>query len=182
MAIIGPGRIGREVAHVARTFRMRVVAMGRDNDPARASALGVDRLYARQDLPAMLSEADCLVVCAPQTPQTSDLLGAAEFAVLKPGAVFVNIGRGTIVDEVALLAALRDGRVGFAALDVFREEPLPPDSPFWDMPNVLINPHSASTVDTENAKLAERFIHNLEHFLAGDYARIEPVLDKQRLY
>ena len=96
--------------------------------------------------------------------------------------VFVNIGRGSIVDEDALLAALREGRVAFAALDVFREEPLPPESPFWEMPNVLINPHSASTVDTENAKLVERFTRNLGYFLAGDYERMEPVLDKQRLY
>jgi phosphoglycerate dehydrogenase-like enzyme len=182
MAIIGPGRIGQEVARVARAFRMRVVAMGRDNDPARAAALGVDRLFPRDDLLAMLGEADCLVVCAPQTPETSDLLGETEFAAIKPGAVFVNIGRGTIVDEDALLAALRDGRIAFAALDVFRNEPLPPDSPFWDQPNVLINPHSASTVDTENAKLAERFTHNLEHYLAGAYDRLEPVLDKRRLY
>ena len=130
----------------------------------------------------MLSEADCLVVCAPQTAETSGLLGAAEFAALKPGAVFVNIGRGSIVDEDALLAALRAGRVAFAALDVFREEPLPPQSPFWDMPNVLVNPHSASTVDTENAKLVERFTRNLEHFLAGEYEQMGPVLDKRRLY
>jgi phosphoglycerate dehydrogenase-like enzyme len=182
LAIIGPGRIGQEVARVAHAIRMRVVAMGRDNDPGRAVALGVDHLFNRDDLPAMLGEADCLVVCAPQTVETSDLLGPAEFAALKPGAVFINIGRGSIVDEDALLAALRDGRVAFAALDVFREEPLSPDSPFWDMPNVLINPHSASTVDTENAKLVERFIGNMDLFLSGASERMAPVLDKQRLY
>jgi phosphoglycerate dehydrogenase-like enzyme len=182
MAIIGPGRIGREVARIARAFRMRAVALGRDSNPARAEALGLDRLYGREDLHAMLGEADCLVVCAPLTPETEDLLGADELAALKPGVVFVNIGRGAIVDEDALLRGLRDGRIAFAALDVFREEPLPADSPFWDMPNVLINPHSASTVVTENAKLAELFIRNLGHYLAGELDEMSPLLDKHRLY
>ena len=182
MAIIGPGRIGREIARLAGAFRMRVVAMGRDGDPSRAASLGVDRLYSREDLHLMLAEADCLVVCAPLTPETEDLLGAAEFAALKPGAVFVNIGRGAIVDEQALLRGLREGRIAFAALDVFREEPLPADSPFWDMPNVLINPHSASTVATENAKLTELFVQNLGHYLAGEVDQMAPILDKQRLY
>ena len=182
MVIIGPGRIGREIARIARAFRMRVVAMGRDSDPARAEALGIDRLYSREDLHAMLGEADCLVVCAPLTPETEDLLGADEFAALKPGAVFVNIGRGAIIDEDALLHGLRDGRIAFAALDVFREEPLPADSPFWGMPNVLINPHSASTVTTENAKLVELFTRNLGHYLAGELDQMSPVLDKHRLY
>jgi phosphoglycerate dehydrogenase-like enzyme len=182
MAIIGPGRIGREIARIARAFRMRVVALGRNSDPGRAEKLGVDRLYHRDDLHAMLAEADCLVVCAPLTPETEDLLGSDEFAALKPGAVFVNIGRGAIVDDGALLRSLRDGRIAFAALDVFREEPLPADSPFWDMPNVLINPHSASTVVTENAKLAELFTCNLGHYLAGELDQLSPVLDKHRLY
>ena len=182
MAIIGPGRIGREIARIARAFRMRVVAMGRVSDPGRAEILGVDQLYHRDDLRAMLAGADCLVVCAPLTPETEDLLGADEFAALKPGAVFVNIGRGAIVDEDALLRSLSDGRIAFAALDVFRQEPLPADSPFWDMPNVLINPHSASTVITENAKLAELFIRNLGHYLTGELDQLSPVLDKHRLY
>jgi phosphoglycerate dehydrogenase-like enzyme len=182
MAIVGPGRIGREVASLARAFRMRAVALGRSSDPARAEALGFDRLYARDELPAMLAEADCLVVCAPLTPETENLLGETEFAALKRGAVFVNIGRGPIVDEAALLTALRNGTVAFAALDVFREEPLPPESPFWSLPNVLINPHSASTVDTENTKLTDRFIVNLGHYLQGEFGSMGPVLNKERLY
>jgi phosphoglycerate dehydrogenase-like enzyme len=182
MAIIGPGRIGREIARLARAFRMRAVAMGRSSDPARAEALGVDRLYDRSELHQMLAEADCLVVCAPHTPETDGLLGVAEFAALKPGAVFVNIGRGAIIDEDALLEALRSGRIAFAGLDVFREEPLPPDSPFWDMPSVLVNPHSASTVATENGKITERFIENLGHYLDGRLNELSPILDKHRLY
>jgi phosphoglycerate dehydrogenase-like enzyme len=110
------------------------------------------------------------------------LIGAAEIAALKPGAVLVNIARGSVLDEVALIAALRSGQVGFAALDVARVEPLPADSPLWDLPNVLISPHSASTVDGENAKLVERFIANLEHFLAGRYDELSPQLDTERGY
>jgi phosphoglycerate dehydrogenase-like enzyme len=182
MAIIGPGRIGREIARIARAFRMRVVALARDADPARAQALGVDQVYGRAELLTMLGEADCLVICAPQTPETVDLLGPAEMAALKPGVVFVNIGRGTIVDDAALERGLRSGQIAFAALDVFREEPLPANSPFWELPNVLINPHSASTVDAENSKLTDIFIRNLGHYLAGEIEQMAPQLDKQRMY
>ena len=182
MAIIGPGRIGRDIARIARAFRMRVVALARDADPARAEALGVDQVYGRPDLLTMLGEADCLVICAPQTPETVDLLGPEELAALKHGAVFINIGRGTIVNDEALERGLRSGQIAFAALDVFREEPLPADSPFWALPNVLINPHSASTVDSENAKLTDIFIRNLGHYLAGDLDQMAPLLDKQRMY
>lgn len=182
MAIVGPGRIGREVALVARAFGMTVWATARDNDPARAGALGVDRLFARAELPAMLAGADCLVLCAPHTPETDGLIGRAELAALKPGAVLVNIARGAVVDEDALIDALREGRVGFAALDVFRAEPLPPDSPLWDLPNVLVSPHSASTADTENAKLTDLFLRNLAHYLDGEIDLMAPVLDKRRLY
>ncbi|MDP9363550.1 MAG: D-2-hydroxyacid dehydrogenase [Chloroflexota bacterium] len=182
MAIVGPGRIGRRVAQVARSFGMTVWAMARANDPGRAAALGVDRLFGREELPAMLGGADCLVLCAPHTPETEGLLGRAELAALKPGAVFVNIGRGALVDEEALIDALRVGQVGFAALDVVRTEPLPADSPLWDLPNVLINPHSASTADSENAKLTDVFLRNLGFYLDGAHDRMSPMLDKRRLY
>lgn len=182
LAIIGPGRIGQEVTRVARAFHMRVVALGRHVEPERAARLGVDHLYARSDLHSMLGEADYLVLCAPHTPETDTIMDAAAFAAVKPGLGLINIGRGALVDEDAMLAALRDGRLAFAALDVFRQEPLPPESPFWAQPNVLINPHSASTVDTENAKLTARFIENLRAYLDGRTGDIGPVLDKQRLY
>lgn len=182
MAIVGPGRIGREIARIARAFRMTVWAMDRTGDPARAEALGIDRLFARAAFHDMLAGADCLVLCTPHTPDTEGLMGSAEFAALKPGAVFINIARGVVVDEDALIAALQRGRIGFAALDVFRTEPLPADSPLWDMPNVLINSHSASTADTENAKLAERFCRNLALYLDGRAGEMAPVLDKLRLY
>ncbi|MDQ3514953.1 MAG: D-2-hydroxyacid dehydrogenase [Chloroflexota bacterium] len=182
MAIIGPGRIGRKVGQVARCFGMTVWAMARTHDPDRAVVLGVDRLFARADLHTMLAGADCVVLCAPHTPETDGLLDRAAIAALKPGVVLVNIARGAVVDEDALVEALRDGTIGFAALDVFRTEPLPGDSPLWDLPNVLVAPHSASTVDTENTKLTDRFLQNLGHYLEGNLDRMGPVLDKERLY
>jgi phosphoglycerate dehydrogenase-like enzyme len=101
---------------------------------------------------------------------------------MKDGVAFVNIGRGQTVDETALIAALRSGKVAFAALDVCAVEPLPADSPLWDMPNVLISPHSASTVGRENELLAEIFCHNLRCYLDGRHDAMRNILDKARMY
>jgi phosphoglycerate dehydrogenase-like enzyme len=182
MAIVGPGRIGREVARIARCFGMTVWAMARDNTPERAERLGVDRLFARDELRAMLAGADCVVICTPHTSETEGLIDRAAIEALKPGVVLINIARGVVIDEVAMIDALCSGAIGFAALDVFTVEPLPTDSPLWNLPNVLVCPHSASTVDTENDKLTERFIENLGHYLNGDLDRLQPQLDKVRLY
>lgn len=182
IAIIGPGRIGREIARIGRAFDMIPVAMSRTVTPERATELGVDRLYARSELHEMLASADALVLCAPHTPETEDMLGKAEFQALKPGAIFVNIARGQLVDENALISALNDGTVAFAGLDVFRTEPLPADSPFWDMPNVLVNPHSASTSDRENGRIADIFIHNISCYNEGRFADMRNVLDIERMY
>jgi phosphoglycerate dehydrogenase-like enzyme len=182
LAIIGPGRIGREIARLARAFDMRPVAMSRTITPQRANELGVDRLYARSELHDLLSTADALVLCAPHTPETEDMLGAAEFRAMKPGLIFINIARGQLIDESALLEALRDGTVAFAGLDVFRTEPLPADSPFWDMPNVLVNPHSASTSDRENGRITDIFIHNIQCYADGRFADMRNVLDIERMY
>jgi phosphoglycerate dehydrogenase-like enzyme len=181
MAVIGPGRIGREIARIAKAFRMEVWAMGRDNSPARAAELGVDRLFAREQLHEMLAGANCLVLCAPHTAETEGMIGREELMTMPPGAVLVNIARGVMVDEDALVDVLRNGHLGFAALDVFRTEPLPPDSPLWDLPNVLVSPHSGSTADSENTRLTERFIANLGHYLDGDIDRMQPRLDTIRL-
>lgn len=182
MAIIGPGRIGREVARVARAFGMRVLAMARSGGIDRAGDLGVDRTFGRHELHDMLSQADCLVLSTPHTPETERMIGAVELSAMKPGSTLVNIARGAIVDEAALIQALERGQLAFAALDVFQDEPLPADSPLWELPNVLISPHSASTVDTENARIVDLFIRNLGHYLDGDTASMSPRLDIRRLY
>ena len=120
------------------------------------------------------------MLAAPHTPETEGAIGRAELALLPAGAVLVNVGRGALVDEPALVEALRSGHLGGAALDVFQEEPLPAQSPLWTMPNVLVSPHSASTSDRENARLTDLFCRNLRAFLAGE--PLENVLDTARLY
>jgi phosphoglycerate dehydrogenase-like enzyme len=121
-----------------------------------------------------------VVVCIPHTPETERLIGPREFQIMKRGAVFINIGRGAVVDEPALIAALREERLAGAALDVFAEEPLAPSSPLWDMPNVIVSPHSASTADSENAKLTDLFCENLRRYLKGE--PLLNVFDRDRLY
>ena len=180
MAIVGPGKIGREVARLARAFGMTVTALGRAR--RTPEELGVDRVYSRPELLAMLAEADFVVLALPHTPETEEMIGAAEFAAMKPTAVLINIARGEVLDEAALIAALREGRLAGAALDVFRQEPLPPDSPLWALPNVIINPHSASTAESENGKIIDIFCENLRHYLDGHPERMRNVLDKERMY
>lgn len=182
LAIVGPGRIGRQVAKVARAFDMRVTGLARDTRPERAPALGLDQLFDREHLHEMLGEADAVVVCCPHTPETDNLIDRAAFDAMKPGVMFVNISRGQVVDEDALIDHIRSGRIAFAGLDVFRQEPLPADSPLWDFDNVLINPHSASTAFNENQKIIDIFSHNLRCYLDGNVSAMRNVLDKERMY
>jgi phosphoglycerate dehydrogenase-like enzyme len=182
MAIIGAGRIGREVARISHCFGMTVWALARDNSPARTRVTDIDRFFSRPELSVMLAAADCVVLCVPHTPETEGLIGEHELAACKAGTVLINIARGAVIEEAALIEALQKNLIAFAALDVVEAEPLSADSPLWDLPNVLISPHSASTADTENTKLTQRFIANLDHYLAGKVDRMEPILDKQRLY
>ena len=128
----------------------------------------------------MLSEADFVVIIVPLNDETRGMMGRQEIAAMKKGSVLINIARGAIVDEPALIEALQSGHLAGLAADVFSREPLPPESPLWDMPNVIISPHSASTADTENAKLTEIFLDNLERFLAGKPMR--NLLNKELLY
>ena len=128
----------------------------------------------------MLREADFLVLAAPHTPETEGIIGETELALLKPTAVLINIGRGALLDEDALIRALQEKRLAGAALDVFRDEPPPQDSPLWEMPNVILSPHSASTVTQENARITEIFCDNLRRYLGGQPLR--NVLDPKRLY
>ena len=182
MVLVGPGRIGREVARLAHAFDMTVLALARDSDPSRAADLGVDEVFTRNQFHEMLGRADVVVLSAPQTPETDNIMDEAAFAALRPGTVFVNIGRGTLVDEDALLAALHDGRVGYAVLDVFRTEPLPADSPFWDEPNVRISPHSVANSTNEYDRIADLFIANLTRYAAGRASEMTPKYSREKGY
>jgi phosphoglycerate dehydrogenase-like enzyme len=175
LALVGLGRVGAEIARVCRALGMTVI--GTDVKPA---AEVVDRYYQPNQLHAMLPQADVLVLMVPHTPHTEKMIGAKELALLTRGAFFINTARGAVVDESALIAALRSGHLAGAALDVFAEEPLPPSNPLWEMPNVLVSPHSASTSDRENVRITALFCDNLRRFLNGEPLR--NVLNADLLY
>jgi phosphoglycerate dehydrogenase-like enzyme len=182
MVILGAGDLARGCAKLARAFDMRTIALARDPARDRAHNDLFDEILPVAAMHEALARADAFVATVPHTPETENLVDAAAFAALKPGAAFVNIARGIVVDEDAMIAALRAGRIGFAALDVARIEPLPADSVLWDMPNVLISPHSASTVSGENARITEIFSHNLRCWLAGRTGEMRNVLDPTLMY
>jgi glyoxylate/hydroxypyruvate reductase A len=180
VAVVGLGTIGREVARYCRFMGMRVLGTRRNAETMAGLDGMLDRLVPTSALKAILSEADFVVLAVPHTRDTEGLIGASEIAGMKRGAVLINLARGAVVDEPAMIAALQSGQLGGAALDVFAKEPPDPGNPLWDLPNVLVSPHSASTVDSENAALTDLFCQNL-----GRYRKGEPLLnvfDRERLY
>ena len=161
--IIGFGSIGQDVARRARAFGAKVWGVRREVSPHPLA----DRIVSMDAIPELLPEADVVVLCAPLTPLTRGLADAGFFAAMKPGSVFVNVGRGAQVDEAALLAALDRGVPAHAALDVFDVEPLPEDSPFWAHPRVALTAHAAGITDGLAARNAEIFLENLGRWVAG---------------
>jgi glyoxylate/hydroxypyruvate reductase len=175
MAVVGLGSIGCEVSRMAKAFGMRVI--GTDLYPKKES---VDQFYSIDNFREMLPLADVIVLCVPHTKNTEKMFGAVELATTRRDAFLINIARGAVVDELALIKALQSGQLGGAALDVFSEEPLPANSPFWQMPNVIVSPHSACTSDRENLRLTDLFCDNLERFLNNQPLR--NVLDTELLF
>jgi phosphoglycerate dehydrogenase-like enzyme len=180
VGIVGVGRIGREIARTVRALDARVIGTVRDPNGRRAEDLFLDTLLPAQRVDEVIASADFLVLCCPHTPETAGLLNATRLARMKHDAALINVARGAIVDEPALIEALRAGRLRGAALDVFAREPLPLESPLWDMPNVLICPHSASTALSENATLIDLFCDNLRRYLDG--VPLRNVLNNDLLY
>ena len=176
LGIVGFGHVGRAIARLARAAGLRILAVRR----TAADSPDADTVHPPTGLPTLLRESDYVALIVPLTPETAGLLGKAELALMKPGAVLINVGRGQLVDEAALVAALRSGHLGGAALDVFAQEPLPTASPLWDLPNVLVTPHSMSTALDENARLIDLFCDNLRRYLVGDALR--NVFDHARGY
>ena len=159
---------------------MKVVGVKRDPGAEPPGAVHADEIHGPAALRGLLPRADFLLLAAPHTDETERLIGAAELAALPPGAALINIGRGALVDEAALVAALASEHLGGAYLDVFETEPLPPESPLWEMPNVLVCPHSASNSDRENARITDLFCENLRRWQAGE--PLLNVLDVERGY
>ena len=179
IALVGYGAIGREVARLAQAFGMRVLATKRavgdqlyrgwrmpgvgDNDGGIPECY-----YPPEALHEMLAEADYVVVSAPLTPSTRHLIGRAELAAMKPSAFLVNIARGALIDQAALIEALQSGKIAGAGLDVFDPEPLPADSPLWDMENVVISPHVSGFTLHYDDWATDLFAENLRRFLADE--------------
>jgi phosphoglycerate dehydrogenase-like enzyme len=182
LTIIGAGQVGARVASLARAFNMEVNAVVNRPSPERRAELFANDIFGQADMRAAVKHADYIVLATPHTPQTERMIDAEFWAATKPGVVFINIARGQVVDEPAMIAALGNGQIGFAGLDVAAKEPLPPGSPLWSMPNVLISPHSASTAPSENRKITDIFIRNLRHYIDGNPDKMINVLDKARMY
>ncbi len=179
VGIVGLGSIGRAVGALATAFGCRVVATRRrpvgDDDPADGGdgepsfgEVMLDRVGGPETLPTLLAESDFVVLAAPLTPDTENMIDAETLAAMKPGAWLINVARGRLVDERALLRALRDGPIGGAVLDTFRDEPLQPTSPFYDLPNVIVTPHTSWSSGRVLDRSVELFTDNLRRFAAGE--------------
>lgn len=174
LLVVGVGPVGRAIGKAARGFGMLVRGMGRTTRPGDqvfGTIMGVDELHDG------LGWADYVVDVLPATERTRGLFDADAFAAMNPWTRFVNVGRGSTVDEPALVEALRSGGIAAAALDVFEAEPLPHDSPLWDLPNVVITPHVAGDFAGWREAVMEVFVENLERYLTGNPLR--NVVDKR---
>jgi phosphoglycerate dehydrogenase-like enzyme len=163
LVICGYGAIGQEVARKAKAFDLRVIAVSRAAQPGST----VDEVVPRERLHEALAQADAVVLCLPVEPDTVGFIGEAELARMKPDAILINVGRGELVDEAALIRTLDAGRIGGAALDVTTVEPLPADSPLWRMDNVLISPHVSGTGKDGSERFDAIFRENLARFRAS---------------
>jgi phosphoglycerate dehydrogenase-like enzyme len=177
MTIVGLGGIGKPLVKLAKAMDMRVV--GVREHPERGSE-GADAVFGFGELDQALHEADFVVLAAPVTPKTHNLMNAGRLARLKPDAYLINVGRGVLIDELALVEALHARRFGGAALDVTTEEPLPPESPLWHMENVFITPHIAGLTERMWERHYAHYTENLRRYLAGQ--PLLWVVDKQRGY
>lgn len=173
MVLVGVGAIGERTAQMGAALGMRVLGVRRDPS---VPAEGVKAMHSLKDLPSLLPLADYLVITAPLTEETKGMIGAAELRAMKPTSVIVNIGRGGTIDEPALIRALREGWIGGAGLDVFAVEPLPEDSPLWDMDNVIVTPHHAGSTPHYNSRAMSIFLDNLSRYVTGEPLR--NVVDK----
>lgn len=177
VVIAGLGGIGREIARRCRCFDMRVLATRRHPENPDPDA---DRVAGADALDTLLPEADWLALCAPATPETRRMIGREQLSMMEPTARLINIARGSLIDEAAMADALRKGRLAGAGLDVFEKEPLPPDSPLWDMPNVIVSPHTSGSSPRGLGRVLSLFQENLRRYLEG--RPLKNVVDKREGY
>jgi phosphoglycerate dehydrogenase-like enzyme len=179
LGIVGLGAIGRHIARLGRAFGMRIVATRRSAS-AGASDPDADLLVPPDRLGDLLGASDFVVVSVPATEQTRHLIGAEELRMMRRDAFLINISRGSAIDEAALVAALTDGVIGGAGLDVFETEPLAAESPLWRLPNVIVSPHMAGNTDQYSRRFTDLFLENLARYRAGEPLR--NVVDLARGY
>ncbi|GHO43629.1 D-2-hydroxyacid dehydrogenase [Ktedonospora formicarum] len=167
LGIVGLGSIGRRVAHLGKAFGMRVLATKRTVN-ANQSEENIDQLYPISQLHDMLHQCDYVVLAVPLTAESEHLIGEAELHAMREHTYLVNVARGRVIDERALITALREGWIGGAGLDVTEEEPLPADSPLFSLPNVILTPHISGESVHYNKRLSELFADNLRRYRAGE--------------
>jgi phosphoglycerate dehydrogenase-like enzyme len=177
VAVVGMGGIGREFTRLAKALGMSVLAV-REN-PGKGAG-GADAVYGPEQIEEVLPQADYVLLCTPVTPATTAIINAARLKKMKPDAYLMNVARGPLIDEPALVEALRDRRIAGAGLDVFVEEPLPADSPFWSFDNILITPHTAAVTERLWERHYDLIVENLRRFVAGTPLLNE--VDKKRGY
>jgi phosphoglycerate dehydrogenase-like enzyme len=175
--VIGMGSIGREFAARAKALGLRIMAI-REN-PAKGLD-GADAVYGSAQIDEVLPQADYVLLCTPVTPATTGIMNAARLGKMKPDAYLINVARGPLIDEAALLDTLQHRRIAGAALDVFNQEPLLADSPFWSLDNILITPHTAAVTDRLWERHYRLIVDNMKRFLAGE--RLLNEVDKTRGY
>ncbi|MDQ4135772.1 MAG: D-2-hydroxyacid dehydrogenase [Pseudomonadota bacterium] len=164
LVIVGLGRIGVRLAGLAHAFGMRVIGVKRQ--PTEVP--GVERVVSTERLLEVLPQADVVALTCPLTPETEGLIGAAQLGAMKPTAALINVARGRVVDEGALVAALQAGRIASAGLDCFHEEPLPASSPFWSMPNVIVTSHTAGETRRYETNVVDLLMENLDRLYRGE--------------
>jgi phosphoglycerate dehydrogenase-like enzyme len=176
MGVVGMGSIGQEVGRKAKAFDMKVIGMRKSRAPSEYA----DEMVDESELPYLLAQSDFIILAVPLTSETRHLIGEVAFGCLKPSAYLINIARGDVVDEKALTDALAQKKLAGAGLDVFETEPLPADSPLWQMENVIITPHMAGYLPDYLGAAAEVFLENLRRYVRGE--RLKNIVDKRRGY
>ncbi len=179
LGVVGLGNIGRETARLAKAFHMEVVATRRSTRRT-GRARNVDVLLPPSELKQLLGMSDYVVLCTPLTPETRNLIGAEELAAMKPSSYLINISRGGVVDEDALITALKGKKIAGAALDVTVREPLPPESPLWDLDNVILSPHISGGMEDYMLRATDIFCENLVRYRSG--RKLINLVDRKRGY
>lgn len=167
VGILGLGAVGAEIARLCKAFGMGVIGIRRSGG-AESGIPDVDRVYPREQLPELLAQSDFVVLALPLTKETAGMIGEKELRGMKPTACLINVARGAIVDEGALICALTEKWIAGAGLDVFTREPLPPESPLYAMPNVIFSPHISGDIPDYESRATEVFCENLRRYLADE--------------